>query len=278
MAGKNKNELIRRELQKLITRGILFLAVLALMICTSYAWYISNRKISGRQQSAGVEYDDLTAAFTAYKYEVNASRVVELSGITAEQLIFNQYDVIFKSRNQYTPIVIKINVAGAVVDQNNVLDLTIKRDPSKVDSPEGSQHYFTTAMRFTVTGGAGLYSEDPDTLYGNVNAAQYSSVTATGLGNTDSSKVFTQIWNSDNGSAYVKTDSITLSIPYSASDKIAGEDGKVTVYLYLSYDSTLIGQLGSSLMGIGVGQSALGTTIELQNDLVSISASVRSDG
>ena len=202
---------------------------------------------------------------------------------------FNQYDLVFRSRNRYTPIIATLLLTGEDLDKDGgMITIQIERDstiPSFVTENESKRlsQYFSSIMRVTAMINREYYSTSADTLFNNVDSSNYTTIRAY-TGNNTNSKVFTNATvNGNTLTAVVKTD-ISISITYGSEDfnTIDGEETLI-VYLYITYDegfngSNYLGLVGtyqatSESLSIGASGSLDDNSITFSNDLVAIKVS-----
>ena len=212
------------------------------------------------------------------------------------------YDSIFKRRNRYTPAIIRMELYNMKYTSGTV-NVTISRDTSvstTKTTTSGNEtrvtpsENFTSAMRFTLAQGKDWYTYQPETLpddlYPRVDASLYNycvgenasygpaSVSASNSEQYSFEKGNSEIFITEvtrNGQSITgieKSSSITLSVPFDSEDLVNTAEGEaLNIYLYLTYDESLIGNF--SITGIS-GGSAVGQVIDLANDLTDMSISL----
>ena len=279
-----------------LLRGLTLLVLSVLLVSASFAWIAMNSDTSSSNMGMNVDYDKFFVEQAYYKYNAKDQHVEMYPGLTDVQ--FNQYDLVFRSRNRYTPIVATLMMTGTDLDEEGTIDILIKRDssisPFYTEIKNGNEvkfisKNFSSIMRVTALVGSTYYSNNIDTLYSNVDTANYSTVRAYYTGRVesvpDTSKVFTTttIGANDTLQGIEKSD-VELSIEYNGSDFVT-INGKQTliVYLYFTYDEGYDGSSYNGLIGqyqrtsgsseIGASGDIMDTSIRFENDLVSIKVS-----
>ena len=281
MSGKEKFKLHKRFLLTSL-EAMLILIVLVFAVKETYAWYIRDTRVQGTNANTSVDYDDVNATFTAYQYDIKEQRVIATDesnsdAFDLEHLPLQSYDMIFRAKNRYTPIVVKVTLSGLALQHKNTVDLIVKRNTSIQDDPASAQSlspYVSSVLRFTAIGSGN--KNDPysinDVWYPSVGGyVGHQSGTASGI--AYDSKTFTTTQTNGNTAMFNKADYITLSLNYTAQQL---ENGELNVYLYLSYDATLTSAFERQ-HGLGVGGTIeeVGEVFGLSNDLTEIEARVR---
>ena len=265
---------------------ILILIVISLGTAT-FAWVSMNTDNKGGNLKLSVDYDRFYVDHAYYKYNPKEEDVEVYDNLTDVE--FNQYDLVFRSRNKYTPIVATLMLTGEDLDkESGTITIQIKRDNSAAYTTSGNTmalaQKFTSIMRVSAYVGKDYYNADEYELYKNVDRANYETVRAyTGnVGTT--SKVFTTATTSGNTLTNVTKQDVEISIDYNNTN-FNIIDGKETliVYLYITYDEGFDGTDYNGLIGIyqrtsdSMGISAAGelsdTSVHFENDLVSVKVS-----
>lgn len=102
------------KFRRIIMTWSLFLTMLILITSFSQAWMATNRNIEQENIFMNLEYDDTTASYGVYKYDikqgVGRNTDNEENPLTISDVDMNPYDLIFTSRNRYTPVFARVEV------------------------------------------------------------------------------------------------------------------------------------------------------------------------
>lgn len=265
----------------------LLLIVAIVFFNRSHGWFSSNYIVNSTGMNIKVEVADADAEYFAYIYDVKLEEVQYtgkdgLTGIAEpriDNLDMQFHDTIFVQRNRFTPAFIRIrltNINEKWLDGGNVT-ITIARDVSIPSYGTNEDliylnSYFSSIMRYTLVQDKDWFDEtivdsnnQANELYFNIEDDIYSSVKDR-TGNTDSSKTFTTVVTDGGGNitSITKTPTINLKVPYTSSDI---QDGHLDVYLYITYDSTLVNQFEHQAGGVYIGTSAVGNITKMENDM-----------
>lgn len=254
------------------------------VVISTYAWMSSNRQTDQENGPMALAFDDTTARYEFYRFDIQQNEgVVFTEGISSIE--FNPYDLIFASRNRYTPIFVRIQIQRmAMMPEDGTLYLTIGRTPHGDASSDSLSEYCSSIMRFTslidnkyldhVGDAHALYLHVDEELYARTKSyrAYYGSETPVSIPET--SKTFTSYADG----TYTKTENVTLTIPYTSVDWVDETHGDSTVsqilnvILYITYDEGLI-ELFKNGGGVGSIQSLSSgdNTITFNNDLTAVS-------
>ena len=107
-------------------RGLTLLVLSVLLVSASFAWMAMNNDTKSSNMGMNVDYDKFFVEQAYYKYNAKDQHVEMYPGLTDVQ--FNQYDLVFRSRNRYTPIVATLMMTGTDLDEEGTIDILIKRD------------------------------------------------------------------------------------------------------------------------------------------------------
>lgn len=278
----------------LILLGLFVLGVILLYLNSAFGWFAQNKEVGGDAMAVTAYQDDVEAEYSHYFYDAKNAVGVGEDSITDIQV--PQYDLIFRQRNRYTPAVIRVALTGEEdLPQSGTIALTIGRNlAASITTDEGTiangselpalNNLFSSLMRLTIVKGAGIYSDDPTTLYRNIDNLPYGNdstlyeVIKSQTANNATTNVFTTV-TGDEGDPdrYTKADSVTLSIDYTAADwnDIDGDGVNETlnVYVYVTYDETLLREYGAYDATLNGDITSVGQVIKLSNDLLTIAAS-----
>ena len=275
MKTGKKRMLGQRELiVSAISLSVIFIVLLFSLIILfdpALGWFAYNTATEARGMTIVSDLGDAEAQYECYVYNVRTS-LVETQDL--DDLNMQPYDMIFDKRNRYTPAIVQISleeIAPQFAD-SGILEITIARDTTLPNNEMNA--YFSSIMRFTAAVGNSYASSNPDTLYGNIDAALYQTVKQYPANYISaSSKTFTTMTGGAGTDAnpytYLKSDTITLSVPYTSADK----NGDVlNLYLYLTYDETLVRRYRAA-EGIDTSSSMVGRTVTITDDIETITVS-----
>ena len=278
---------LRLELIGLILLGIFVIGVLLLYFNSAFGWFASNKEVDANGMAVTAYSDDVEADYYAYIYTQKTATATAVNSIADVQV--PQYDLIFTQRNRYTPAVIRAVFTGEHdLAESGTISFTINRNTANplsvsgasVLNPTSADHLsntFTSLMRLTAVKGATVYNADPKTLYLNLDTMQYGAtpddtlyeVVKSMTGNTAASKTFVTMTGSGENVTYTKSNSIELSIDYTAADWNGDE---LNIYIYITYDETLMEEYRSYDATISGDITSVGQVITLSNDLLTINA------
>lgn len=274
------------KLKKIIISWSLFYTVLILAAVVSYAWVSENRAVEHINPPINLENDDTTATYGVYKYDtkLGIGRNADNNNIpyTISDIDINPYDLIFLSRNRYTPVFARVEVKrNTSMPKSGTVYLTITRKLDNNDS-DGSElsEFSSSLIRFTAKVDK-TYYDDPDILYNAIDTSMYAVTktyvtTANGLPHDydDFSKTFVTAEMSENGYTFTKADAITLEMTYTESDWYESDGTEIlNIYLYMTYDEGLIDMYKeSSHFKIEVGT---GNMVHFENDFDTIKVSYK---
>lgn len=250
---KTKNSVLNSFLVMLVS--------FSLLITSSVAWFVSNKKTASGDLGLGLEKDDTTATYVAYMYDLDAEAGTDKTSknedLSISNLVLNRYDNIFKTKNKYTPAFAQIRIKGSesMLEQGTV-HITIYRD-TEVDISDNDT-ITSNIVRFSAfldqsalsnpdkledseKPGSGI--DDPVKLYDYINSEERFAAIEEYKENSSWSKSFVTIVDNANGThTHSVADSITISVDYTRDNWVFHDDGSRTlvVYLYITYDAELI--------------------------------------
>lgn len=276
------------KLKKIIISWSLFYAVLILAAVVSYAWVSENRAVEHINPPINLENDDTTATYGVYKYDtkLGIGRNADNNNIpyTISDIDINPYDLIFLSRNRYTPVFARVEVKRhSSMPKSGKVYLTITRKLDNNDSIGSELSKFSSSLiRFTAKVDQ-FYDENPDALYRHIDTAMYNDTKNYRIKANDTSphdydvfsKTFVTAEMSENGYTFTKADAITLEMSYTENDwyNIVDEVEILNIYLYMTYDEGLIDLYKStSDFKIEVGTKNI---INFENDFDTIKVSYK---
>lgn len=266
-------------------RGFTLLILSVLLVEASLAWLSINDRAQGNNMGVSVDYDRFYVEQGYYKYNINESGVDFFSSLT--NINFNQYDLVFRSRNRYTPIVAALKMTGEDLASSGTITIQIRRDANVPatyvddEDEEHLSHIFSNIMRVTAFVGASYYSSNNETLFNNIDTTSNYEAARAQTGNTSNSKVFTTATINNDQLDTVSKNDISISVSYDSSDFVTINDiSTLIVYLYITYDegydgSDYNGLIGtyiqtSESMSISSAGDISDTSVKFENDLVSI--------
>lgn len=276
MEGKNASKkAINRAIFAFVFALLVFTSVLLAIGSKAYGWFSNNRNVGGSGAGVNVLRNDVSARYEVYVYDININRpsntkIVddEEVELTVKDIEFQQYDVTFRSRNRYTPIIIRIKLSGdnLLVEpgETGSIFITIRRQGESDLSTDTLPLTSSSVMRFTGITNGSVDTSTAETLYGDVDALLYDSTRAT-ITNTTNSKTFATIEEVNSEEIFNIESDITLTVSYDNSSFV---NGKLDVFLYVTYDELLIGKLPGT-----VGDEA----ITLVNDFAMLSVDYPKD-
>ena len=283
----------RTEKLKKYRRLIPQLATLVVIACTLTAgvmilffnstlgWFAMNRQVDGNGMGVAMKAVAAEASYTVYVYD-GKTELVHFTGENrtddtgknidprVDDLKMAVHDVIFKARNRYTPAIIRIHLSRINEEYRSGgnVSVTLTRDDQDayelVNGVQALPELSTSVLRFTLAKDSSWYNADAKILYNNIDIALYTQVVINKNYTGVSSDKFTTVTGEGASVSISKSDSITLTIPYSASD-ISG-DGEMDVYLYITYDEELVGRFEHNA-GIDTSGTTVGKVSTMQNDI-----------
>jgi hypothetical protein len=225
----------------------------------------------------GIYEEDFNVEFTYYKFDAYENAVVYSNDLS--QIEFNPYDLVFKSRNRYTPVVVRMAVSGEDLPEGGTITARITRDTryeTTVDVHGRTEisKYASSIMRFTPYIGD-YYSSDATIQYNNIDSDSHYNATRALVGDDPSgSLVFSEVTLSSGNviSRVDKDDYIDLTYNYTSSDIT---NGVLYLYIYITYDEGASGNTNNGLVGIyqrtsGVTEIGEEAAVPFDYDLVSI--------
>ena len=272
--------------------GVTGLFFLVAMICvvyfgSSFGWFSNNIKTTTTGMGVSTHTEDFNVKYTYFKYDIRESEVVTSASL--EEIEFNQYDLVFRSRNRYTPIVVRIEMTGSSLPSAGTITAKINRDTSKAVSVDDHgtmkmSNFFTSIMRVTPYVGSALYNSNKDTQFNNIDSTTNFNAVRALKGNdaTTGSKVFTTVTIPDDTITNItKVNYLEIPIVYTSADFVTIDAvSTLVVYLYITYDEgyTEVNHTVSydGLVGIynrtSAGTFTLGetSTISFADDLLGI--------
>ena len=279
--------------------GVLAIVVLIAYLNKSFSWFSSNLEVSATGMNVSVEGIDAEAEYKVYIFDAKLNdvrysddgRTPVGSDPTLENLKMQVHDVVFKSRNRYTPAVVHIHLFNISESyrQNGSVSLTLVRNnDAAYETGTGGKKVLpkktTSILRFTLANNMGTSwisadnakteAQNATLTYNNVDNALYQKIVLNGdytdiQGTLDlDSKVFTTytLNAEDEIETISKASSITLTVSCT-SDQVAS--GELDLFLYITYDQDLVDVFVDSGT-IGTGGTTIGQISTLLNDLTDL--------
>lgn len=211
-----------------------FLFAMLLVAFESYTWFAMNRQVKEFSGNIGIQYDKTSAEYDVYMFDITANAGTKMKNqdeeLSLTNVIFNPHDLIFKSRNRYTPVFARIVLTvGENMGTSGKINIKINKNNVNANtSLDKLPQECSSLMRFTAIVKNNIDNDklsDPDALYKYIDSAEgkedgdpftglYDLTKATWVrrgnnNNSSNSKVFTSV---DEQGKYSKTESITLSV------------------------------------------------------------------
>lgn len=220
--------------------GVLVVFALIIYFNPSYGWFSRNAATNGSGMNLQVKQNNLDVDFAYFAYDVNDEEYT--SGTDLSEIEFYQYDLVFRSRNKDTPVVLRFAVSKSSLPETGTLRATIYRDTTKpAETTDGNDKkhmsaFSSSVMRFTPYIGSAYYAAGAEAQYTNVHTdGNFAAIRAlTGDDPTTGSKVFTAVnYTGSTVNTVIKDDSITLEYEFDQDDF----NGDVLyAYVYITYD------------------------------------------
>ena len=275
--------------------GLVVVLAAVMYFNSALGWFVNSKDIQGSGMGASVEGAKAEAEYTLYIFNAkeNTVRYTDDGRDDKDPKItdfdMQVHDVIFKSRNRYTPAVVYIHAYDLQQDLQSggrvSVTLTRNEDPAfgyndhgGLQLPEKS----TSILRYTLASNSGTSwlgtDADPyaaaQQTYNNIDAALYDKIVNqknyASVGNISvASGVFTTVTkNSETRviTEITKTGSVTLTVDYTAEQVT---DGELDLFLYITYDEDLVNSFEQSA-GIDTDSTAVGKITTLENDLTEL--------
>lgn len=239
---------------------------------SSFGWFSRNNDVRGSDMGVNVQKGALDVEFTYFKYDVNDETYTLENNLST--INFNQYDLVFRSRNQYTPVVVRLELKKSELSESGgTLTAKIYRDTTKIVSNNKIDEFSSSVMRFTPFIGSTYYSADTETQFKNVHNAHFTTTRAlTGDDVPSGSQVFTDVdYTGSTVNSVTKDDYVSLTFTYSSED-FNGD--KLYAYIYITYDEGYNAGSYNGLTGIYTKTAGITTIgdehVTFANDFVSI--------
>lgn len=289
--SNDKKELISRVLMlALLFVVLVFAASYLISLNFSLGWYAKNENVAASGMNASVQRSKAEATYTAYLYDSKSNELVVNDSESAAPsfvsllgdegyLKLSPFDQIFKSRNKYTPVIVKIHLSEIDAGLHNSGTLTINLSRSEISGLNNANslgNYVTSVMRFSAV--TGRYHENT-VLSGITNKnlvapalnPELRDIYGAVYGYTTGTPAPSETFMSFTGTGpytYTEQSDISLTLNYTAADVVNGE---MDVYLYISYDETLVGHKTTTIISGDV--SVIGQTDDIENNLSQMTVS-----
>ena len=234
-----------------------------MVIVTSFAWLTLNRKTAVDDIGMGLAVDDTSAVYEAYMYDLEKGAGTDLNAdgekLNVTNIDLNQYDTIFKGQNKYTPVFAKIVlVRSEAMPKTGKVYITVDREEKSAQGEGALTEFTSSIVRFTgfiipdkadLEVGKDLSAEEyaekyPEELYSFISDEKRFKEVEGYTENKTNSKTFVNVIHDEtNGThTHTKSTSLTIEVEYTENDwyKNAENNDTLNVYLYITYDSTLV--------------------------------------
>lgn len=293
--GRMKDSFNRLKKNRILYAFLVTVLAFNMVVVTSFAWLTLNRKTDVDEMGMSLAVDDTSAVYEAYMYDLETGKGTntyvdkedgnKVKPFNIANIDLNQYDTIFQGQNKYTPVFARIKIIKSqAMPESGTIKITVERE-EKVsekdkDTPSDALTSFTSSIvRFTsfiIHDKADLEKTTPETLYEFINSTDRFNEVEGYSGQKDHSKTFVEKQGEGEGHTHSKTTSLTIEIPYVATDWYTVEDNGTTlnvlnVYLYITYDPSLVDCYMEDHGGGGI--SLEDTTIYLDNDMKKVTVS-----
>ena len=278
--GRVRDGFNRLKKNRILYTFLVTVLAFNMVIVTSFAWLTLTRKTDVNNMGMGLAVDDTSAVYEAYMYDLetgkgtnlhkeivvdeNGTSTVNTEPLTITNIDLNQYDTIFRSQNKNTPVFAKIKITrNKSMPESGIVYITINRDIQNTAQKDQEEHglltdYTSSIVRFTgfiIHDQADLTKTTPETLYEFINSSiidvennktRFDVVEGYQGNEEPHSQTFISaetVEDETNTETHVhkKANSVTLAVEYSASDWYkVGIDSVMNVYLYITYDPTLV--------------------------------------
>ncbi len=269
------NKTLRKMIMSIVTvmlTGFVFTAV-------TFAWFYSNRNVDSDNNNMSLYFDDTTASYQVYRYDTKllqgTTNDADGNPLDITDIELNQYDLVFKARNRYTPIFARVEVVRLEsMPESGTIYLTISRNSNNDDSTHSGDSivmgaYASSVMRFTGWVSSS-FDDDPNALYQIIDNELYTTIVIN-KDYTNNTKLDSDVFTTSSGEVgdmtYSKASSITLEMTYSTNDWTLNNEGKqvLNTYLYISYDVDLISYYAkeNDMSSLQIGEE----TVSFENDI-----------
>ena len=231
---------------------VILVVIMNMLVAASVAWFTMNRQTDADDIGMSLSFDDTTALYEAYMYDLETekgtNKAPDGSELTIGNLVLNQYDTIFKAQNRYTPAFARIEITRihSMPESGNVT-ITIARN-KELGADDAMSAYSSSITRFTAfiiqdkgDNDPALLS-DPAAFYDYISPRSRFNEIEDLSGAHAHSKTFVNVIGEGDSHTHEKLDDITLTLPYEAKNWYRDADGDnvMNVYLYITYDVQLI--------------------------------------
>ena len=257
-------------------------SVIKLVVCTAvsfialmvfvfggvvFGWFYDNRISAAGGMNATMRPDDLRVNYFVYAYDLFGDETVsDLYSIN--NLKMNPYDMIFVHRNDFTPVVVRIEISGDnSLSKSGAITVNILRD-TLID--QTSPDYFSSVVKFSCVFGAEILGSTAAATFDNVaNIIENGSPLGKDYFKTASLSSTVKAFFYESEGTYFKHDNVAFTVNYSESD-FNGDT--LNLYLYFDYDKTRIEEF--ILLNTGGGASFTENELSAENDLIEIYARI----
>ena len=270
---------MNKTLRKMIMSIVAVMLTGCAFVAVTFAWFYSNQNVDSDNNNMSLYFDDTTASYQVYRYDTKllqgTTNDADGNPLDITDIDLNQYDLVFKARNRYTPIFARVEVVRLEsMPENGTIYLTITRNSNGDDETHSGEElvmgaFASSVMRFTGWVSSS-FDENPDTLYQTIDNELYTTVVINKDYTSNSkldSDVFTTASGTTGAMTYTKVNTITLEMTYSSADWTLNDEGKqvLNTYLYISYDVDLISSYAreNDMSTLQIGEE----TVSFENDI-----------
>lgn len=296
MQGK---KILQKQFIKIISAALSFAVALFSYGVISFGWFSQNRIVSADGIEIKLAYEDIQVEYSVYMWNVDAQMGSNLDKdgnvISVTDINMHTHELIFKARNKYTPVVVRVAIKGSDMPAEGSAVFTIDRDSSigVYSTREGHtdelSEYSSSIIRITAAKGTGYYATDTHggtdipTIYDRVVNGAKGITAIKGNETSFDTKTFTTATASAGSFTYTKLDELTFTVPYTQEDwNDTDGDGiadTLNIYLLMDYDTIDASETVPNLTDIyclghdiNSGEISFDNKVSLENDLVKIRA------
>lgn len=295
-----ENKLFKKQIINILSAALALAVTFFSYGVISFGWFSQNKAVDADGIEMNLAYEDIQVEYSVYMWNIDAQAGSNLDKygniINISDITMHTHDLIFKARNKYTPVVIRIAITGSDMPVFGNAVVTIDRDTSidVYSTQEGHttelSEYSSSIVRVTAAKGAGYYATtsgvaDINTIYNRVvNGDSANGITAIkGNETTFDTKTFTTVTENAGSYTYTKLDTLTFTIAYTQDDWNDTDGDSIpdtlNIYLLMDYDSIDASDTVPDLTeiycighNINSGVISFDNKVSLKNDLVKIRA------
>lgn len=251
--------------------GLLIAVCFTFVAFGGFAWFSNNKEVSTTGMQVTVKGIDLDISEARYfKYDQKHDTGVEIRNTgNSKVLDLNEYDSVFKDRNKYNDLYIKLTFTGSDIKVGNTIEVSF----SKNDSVHVAEHHYISEVVAFDLGevvldnsivvpepNTGTLVEDTENYYSDENILNYYHGVNSWFANNGTSYSSTKFVNGNNVST-------TVTLSYDITNSTHLDNGKLTMFVRVRYDSELLEQYTSESGALGEHSVLTGNTILFENDI-----------